>query len=260
MCNGPKMQSKSSTLFHSRPGWVVNVLLFIMQKVWRAASCSTVSYSASSQACDPCMFSPEKISPDSLLGGKYMQDGMFVFFICSLSLHRLFLHPSLPPPPLWFYDESFSSLHFSVWSPPPIYICVPFSDFLFCSSFYLFSTSLLFLSCHNLSAPYPVVEESRLGPSSVSGKVALQLAACPTRGPSLPGLVTHNSVLLRPQPQRKVLVGSGLLGWLLKVNLENFIYDWNHSSFTARLTLLVFSKLFSPFDHANTITTLESQD
>lgn len=40
------------------------------------------------------MFPLEKISPDSPLEGKYMLDGMFVFFICSLSLHRLFLHPS----------------------------------------------------------------------------------------------------------------------------------------------------------------------
>lgn len=43
------------------------------------------------------MFPPEEISPDSLLEGKYMLDGMFVFFICSLSLHRLFLHPSSAP-------------------------------------------------------------------------------------------------------------------------------------------------------------------
>lgn len=156
-----------------------------------------------------------------------MQDGMFVFFICSLPLRRLFLHQSLPPPPLPCYDESFSSLHFSVCSPPPIYICVTLSDF---HSVLLFVwTSLLLLSCHNLSAPYPAVEESRLGPSSVSDKVALQLAACPTRGPSLPGLATHNIVLLQPrpqpQPQHKALVGSGLWGQLLKVNFENFIYN-----------------------------------
>lgn len=47
------------------------------------------------------MFSPEKISPDSLLEGEYMLDGMFVFFISSLSLHRLF-PPPFPLPPLCF--------------------------------------------------------------------------------------------------------------------------------------------------------------
>lgn len=54
------------------------------------------------------MFPPEKISPDSLLEGKYMLDGMFVFFICSLSLHRLFLYP-YPSLLCSFYDDSCSS-------------------------------------------------------------------------------------------------------------------------------------------------------
>lgn len=183
------------------------------------------------------MFSPEKISPDSLLEGKYMQDGMFVFFICSLSLHRLFLHPSLPPPLLCdFMMNPFPPctlvLHL-------LHLFISVCLFLTSYSALLFIlTSLLFPSCCNLSALYPVVEESRLGLSSVSGKVALQLAACPTRGPSLPGLVTRNSVLLRPQPQHKALVGSGQLGRLLKVN----------------------ARQFNQFYHANTITTFESRD
>lgn len=110
-------------------------MLFIMQKVLRADSYSTVSYSAWSRACDPCMFSPEKISPDSLLEGEYMLDGMFVFFICSLSLPRVFLHPFFSLL-CAFYDDSFFSLRVSVWSPSPIYISVPFSDFFsFCFSF-----------------------------------------------------------------------------------------------------------------------------
>ncbi len=172
------------------------VLSFIMQKVLRATSYSTVAYSAWSRACDPCMFAPEKISPDSLLEGEYMLDGMFVFFICSLSLHRLFLHP-FPSLLCSFYDDSIFSLSFSVWSPSPIYMSVPSSDFSPSHSALLFvSVSLLLLSHHRVSALCPVGEESRLGPSSVSGKVALQLAACLTRGPSLLGLATHTSAPL----------------------------------------------------------------
>lgn len=56
-----------------------------------------------------------------------------------------------------------------------------------------------------VSAPCPVEEESRLGPSSVSGRVAPQLAACPTRDPSLPGLATLSSALLLPLPLHKAL-------------------------------------------------------
>lgn len=95
-----------------------------MQKVLRATSYSTVSYSAWSRACDPCMFPPEKISPDSSLEGKYMLYGKFVFFICSLSLHSLFLH-AFPSLLCSFYDNSFFSMRFNVWSPSPIYISVP---------------------------------------------------------------------------------------------------------------------------------------
>lgn len=108
-----------------------------MQKVLRAASYSTVSYSAWSEACDPCMFPPEKLSPDSLLEGEYMLDGMFVFFICSVSLHSPFLHP-FPSLLAAFYDDSLFSLRFNVWSPSPIYICYFFFSslsFSLCSSF-----------------------------------------------------------------------------------------------------------------------------
>lgn len=55
--------------------------------------------------------------------------------------------------------------------------------------------SLLFL---RVSAQCPVEEESRLGPSSVSVRVAPQLAACPTRDLSLPGLATLSSAPLPP--------------------------------------------------------------
>lgn len=177
------------------------VISSIMQKVLRATSYSTVSYSAWSRACDPCMSPPEKISPDSLLEGKYMLYGMFVFFICSLSLHRLFLH-AFPSFLSSVYDDSFSSVRFSIWSSSPIYNAVPTplisllsnSTLLFNPVFLLLFVSRLRGFC--LSAPCPVAEGSRLGPSSVSGKVALQLAACPTIGPSPPGRAIHTSAPL----------------------------------------------------------------
>lgn len=152
------------------------------------------------------MFSPEKISPDSLLEGEYMLDGMFVFFISSLSLHRLF-PPPFPLPPLRFLWWFCFSPRLTVWSPSPIYISVPPSDF-FSSVFFsfLFFRSLCrFLFTTGASAPCPVAEGSRLGPSSVSDKVALQLAACPIRDPSLPGRVTPSSALPLPRPQHRAL-------------------------------------------------------
>ena len=188
------------------------VISSIMQKVLRAASYSTVSYSAWSEACDPCMFPPEKISPDSLLEGEYMLDGMFVFFICSVSLHSPFLHP-FPSLLAAFYDDSLFSSRFNVWSPSPIYICFfSFLNFSLCSSFLSLSV------CHCVSALCPVAEESRLGPSSVYGKVALQLAACPTRGLSLPGLATHTSALMLPWLRCNGPAGSRLLARHWKVN------------------------------------------
>lgn len=200
-----------------------------MQRVLRAASYSAVSYSAWSRACDLCMFSPEKISPDSLLEGEYMLDGMFVFFICSLSPHRLFLHP-FPSLLCAFNDDSFFALRFSAWSPSPIYIPAPSSSH---SALRFVSVSVSFLSCHRVSALYPVAGESRLGPSSVSGKVGPQLAACPTRGPSLPGLATHSSAPLPPRPQHKALEGSQLSdqhwkvnSWEKKINSSSLVSLW----------------------------------
>ncbi|TKS69707.1 disintegrin and metalloproteinase with thrombospondin motifs 18 [Collichthys lucidus] len=56
-----------------------------------------------------------------------------------------------------------------------------------------------------------VAEESRLGPSNVSAKVAPQLAACPTRGLSLLGLATHTSALPLPLLRHNAQAGSRLL-------------------------------------------------
>lgn len=204
-----------------------------MQKVLRAASYSTVSYSAWSEACDPCMFPPEKLSPDSLLEGEYMLDGMFVFFICSVSLHSPFLHP-FPSLLAAFYDDSLFSLRFNVWSPSPIYICY------FCSAPSASHCALHFL-CLSVSALCPVAEESRLGPSSVYVRVALRPAACLTRGLSLPGPATHTSALLLPWLRCNGPAGSRLLARHWKVNS----CEGRSSSSSASLYIWIVSTVWS---------------
>lgn len=123
------------------------------------------------------MFPPDKISPDSSL------QGMFVFFICSMCRYGVFLHP-------------FTSLRgFLILLIPYsyLYLCTPsFTPVSLLLILSFICSSLLFLLY--LSALCPAVEGSRLDPSSVSGKVTLHLAACPIRGPSLPGRATLTSV------------------------------------------------------------------
>lgn len=87
--------------------------------------------------------------------------------------------------------------------------CLFFLSYLSPSSPFV-SVSLPSLSGLRVSAPCPAVEESRLGPSSVSGKVALQLAACHTRGLSLRGRATHTSAPLLPRLRRNGPAGSHL--------------------------------------------------
>lgn len=107
---------------------------------------------------------------------------------------------SSPSSSLFVYDDD--SLPFDLL--PPIYIPVRPSDFF--SSVCFFFLLLLF-PLRGASAPCPAVEGCRLGPSSVSDKVGLQPAACPTRGPSPPGLVTPSSAPLLPQCQRRAQAG-----------------------------------------------------
>lgn len=54
-----------------------------------------------------------------------------------------------------------------------------------------------------VSAPCPAEAESRPGPSSVSGRVAPQLAARPTRDLSLPGPATLSSAPPPPPPPHR---------------------------------------------------------
>lgn len=149
---------------------------YLLTACWRASTCWMGCLFSSSVLCLCIDFSSILSSPSSALF-------MMIPFsprASAFDLLPLFISPCL------FLTSSHSALLFV-------------------------SVSLLFLSCHHVSALCPVAEESRLGPSSVSGKVAPQLAACPTRGPSLPGLATHSSAPLLPQPQHKALAGSQLL-------------------------------------------------
>lgn len=136
-----------------------------------------------------------------------MLDGMFVFFISSLSLHRLFPPPFPLPPLRFFYDDSVSP-RASPFDLLPLFIslCLPLiSSHQFFFSFLFFRSLCRFHFSTGASAPCPVAEGSRLGPSSVSDKVAPQLAACPIRDLSLPGHVTPSSALPLPRPQHRAL-------------------------------------------------------
>lgn len=145
-----------------------------------------------------------------------------------------------PPSSAPFMMIPFSSLHFNVWS-SPIYNSVPSSHFSPPHSALLFvSDSLLILSCRRLSAPCPVAVESRLGPSSVSGKVALQLAACPTRGLSLPGLATHTSAPPLPRLRHSAPAGSQLLDRHSKVNSSEGTRQIHPVSFPDNHEITVF--------------------
>lgn len=212
-----------------------------MQKVLRATSYCTESYSAWSRACDPSMFPPEKIYTDSSLEGEYMLDGMFVFFICSWSLFGLFLHP-FPCLLCSLYDKSFLSLRCSVWSPSPIYI----------PALHLIPPFLFFLSlcCSSpascLSALYPVAEGFRLGLSSVCGKVVLQLAACPTRGLSLLGRATHTSAPPLHQLRHNALAGSQLLDRHRKVNSSEGTRQFHVVKFTGKYETAVLGGVCIP--------------
>lgn len=152
----------------------------------------STSYSTS---CDSCMFPPEMISPDSSL------QGMFVFFICSLYHYRDFLHA--PPPVPFMMIPHFSKFDLLLLFILPNYFLVILSSIF--SAFFL------------LSAPCPVAGGSRLGPSSVSGKVTLQLAARSIRGRSLPGRATLTSVPPLSLVQRYAPAGSQMLDWRWKV-------------------------------------------
>lgn len=78
-----------------------------------------------------------------LLQGRYMVLGLFVFFICSLSLRRVFFH-SFPSLPLSLYYSCFSSLKLF----PLLFVWLCFLLYLFFSfvSFRLTASSLLPLS------------------------------------------------------------------------------------------------------------------
>lgn len=171
----------------------VGVLASIMQQILSS------SYSTSwSAACDSCMFPPEKISPDSSL------EGMFVFFICSLYHYRVFLPPLFF---LWWFL---------------ILQCLISLSYLYLSTVsYLFPHHSVFhfLSFLCLSALCPAAGGSRLGPSSVSGKVTLQLAARSIRGRSLPGRVTLTSVPSLSLLQHYATAGSQMLDWHWKVKI-----------------------------------------
>lgn len=164
-------------------------------KVLRAASYSAASLSARSGTCDPTVFPPEKISPDSLAAGREHAG----WDVCFLQL--LFVSATFPPPtfplllcsPLWWWFRS-------VWS------VSTYSHSCTSLWFLLICLLLLFLA-FDASAPCPAAEGCRLGLSSVSDKVGLQPAACPTSGPSPPGLVTPSSALLRLQSQHRTRAG-----------------------------------------------------
>lgn len=145
-----------------------------------------------------------------------MLDGMFVLFICLLHLYLCmdFFPPPAPLPP----RPPFMTTLF----PPRTSTC--FDLLLLFISPRPFLISLLLSFCLlpfvglRLSAPCPVAAGCRLGPYSVSGKVAPQLAACPTRGPSLPGRATHTFAPPLPLLQHSALAGSRLPGRHGKVN------------------------------------------
>lgn len=148
-----------------------------------------------------------------LLQGRYMVLGLFVFFICSLSLRRVFFH-SFPSLPLSLYYSCFSSLKLF----PLLFVWLCFLLYLFFSFVSFLFGSLPLLSCLCLSALCPVAEESRLDPSNVFDKVAPQLVACHTRGLSLLGHATRSSARLLPRLQHIALAaGSQLLDQHWKV-------------------------------------------
>lgn len=152
------------------------------------------------------------------LPGRQVHAGWDVFLICSLSLCGL-SPPSVPLPPLLLLWRLFSLHAFQRFiSFSYLYPCTPSHFSPSNSAFPFVFVSLLCLPCLCLSALCPVAEGFRLGPSSVSGKVALQLAACPIRGLSLLGHVTHTSAPPLPLLQHNALAGSQLLDRHLKVN------------------------------------------
>lgn len=112
-----------------------------------------------------------------------------------------------------------SSMH-----PPPVpFMMIPhFSKFdllllFILPNYLLVILSSIFSAFFLLSAPCPVAGGSRLGPSSVSGKVTLQLAARSIRGRSLPGRATLTSVPPLSLVQRYAPAGSQMLDWRWKV-------------------------------------------
>ena len=121
------------------------------------------------------LFPSEMVACDSFTGGKK---------------HVCFLHS---------YIKSFFISH-SIFSVCPYIFASNIFENVF-SSFFA-PLARLFL---RVSAQCPVEEESRLGPSSVFGRVALQLAACPSRDLSLPGLATLSSAPLPPLSLHKAL-------------------------------------------------------
>lgn len=126
------------------------------------------------------MFSPEKISPDSLLEGEYMLDGMFVFFISSLSLHRLF-PPPFPLPPLRFLWWCRFSPRLAVWSPSPIYISVPPSDFF---------SSVFFFPFLPFSLPFSLLHRCQCS-VSCGGGVQTRTIQCLRQGRPAAGCLPY---------------------------------------------------------------------
>lgn len=141
----PRTQSKSSTSVVSAAhqqtaaGCARRKVIYY-SKVLRAASYSEASRSARSGACDPTVFPPEKISPDSLAAGRE-HAGWDVCFLRLLFVSALddFSSTSLSSPSssLFVYDDD--SLPFDLL--PPIYIPVRPSDFF--SSVWFFPSSSL---------------------------------------------------------------------------------------------------------------------
>lgn len=141
-CSDPaenRTQSKSSTCVVSAAhqqtaaGCAMRQVIYY-SKVLRAASYSAASRSARSGACDPAMFAPEKISPDSLAAGRE-HAGWDVCFLQLLFVFHDFSSTNLSSPSsALLYDDD--SLSFDLL--PPIHIPVHLSDFFssissFCS-------------------------------------------------------------------------------------------------------------------------------
>lgn len=161
--------------------WLLSTVL--CKKVQRSACNNRSSYS------DWCLclscFHPRR----SLLTAYWRAQTCQTTCLFSSSLHKVLLDQFL------CLLCTFCSEYFPTASPCP---SVFLSDICYISSLSAPSFAPLPPLFLRVSAQCPVEEESRLGPSSVSGRVAPQLAACPTRDLTLPGLATLSSAPLPP--------------------------------------------------------------